>query len=180
MKTSTPLNQTALWSFSCYLTVCVCVKEKGSVRERERECTQQIDFLWPHNQFIYLLHYSALMSFSVPRRVRTFKGNFDKNPLPTPTADICSWYICSFLVFIRFHTSAVSCLTGSRYLPSLIYISSHHPLLIFLPPNVQTYGNASYIFFIYTKSSNWMEIFCINAYRVKSSSSSLFCRVCRG
>ena len=79
MKTSTALNQTALWSLSCYLcALTVCVPKKGGVKE----CTQQIDFLWPHSQFIYLLYYSAPMSFSVPWRVRTFRGNFDKTDPP--------------------------------------------------------------------------------------------------
>lgn len=89
------------------------------------------------------------MSFSVPRRVRTFKGNFDKNPLPTPTAYICSWYICSFWSsFSSTHLQYVASLGAGtfRHLHTFPVI---HPQLIFLPPNVQIWKCIINIFYLH-------------------------------
>lgn len=88
----------AISVLSARARVCVWLR-KGSVWERKRVHTT--DFLWPHNQFIYLLYSSAPMSSSVPWRGCTFKGNFDKTDPPQFPASVCSPYIflfCSSLV----------------------------------------------------------------------------------
>lgn len=102
MKTSTALKSNSLMVSlllsQCSLRARVWLR-KGSVWERKRVHTT--DFLWPHNQFIYLLYSSAPMSSSVPWRGCTFKGNFDKTDPPPFPASVCSPYIflfCSSLV----------------------------------------------------------------------------------
>lgn len=154
---------------SHHVYLCVCVFLCGKQCEGARVCTQQIDFLWPHNQFIYLLHYSAPMSSSVPWRVRTFKGNFDKNtPPPTPTAYICSWYIFSFCPsFLSTHLQYFI-KVGTSTSPHSYTFPVIFPQLIF-SFQMCTWKCMMNIF-----------LFSVKTYRVKSSSSSLFCRVCLG
>lgn len=71
-----------------------------------------------------------------PEECAHSKAILIRTPLPTPTAYICSWYICSF--WSSFRSTHLQCVAklGAGSFPRLHAVPVIHPQLIFLPPNV--------------------------------------------